>query len=90
MKVKQLLGDKVLVEKVKDSPTSKGGLYIPDNVKETMFVGKIISVGEGVKSSSIKIGSIISFQKHAWFPYTLTGEEIGLMEEKNVIAILEV
>ena len=93
MKVRPL-HDKILVKRIQTPQTTKGGIVIPDTVKEKPQEGKVISVGKGrvqengkVMPLEVKTGDKILFSKYGGTEITIDGEEYLILEENDVLAI---
>ena len=90
------LHDRVLVRRVKEEEKSKGGIIIPDTVKEKPQEGKVIAVGAGVRSEDgkvtpldVKAGDRILFGKWSGTEVTIDGEELLIMKESDILGIVE-
>ncbi|RYG32354.1 MAG: co-chaperone GroES, partial [Burkholderiales bacterium] len=82
------LHDRVLVRRVKEEEKSKGGIIIPDTVKEKPQEGKIVAVGTGTRAEDgkvtpldVKAGDRILFGKWSGTEVTIDGEELLIMKE---------
>jgi chaperonin GroES len=90
------LHDRVLVKRVKEEEKTKGGIIIPDTVKEKPQEGKIIAVGSGVRGEDgkitpldVKAGDRVLFGKWSGTEVTLEGEELIIMKESDILGIVE-
>ncbi len=90
------LHDRVLVRRVKEEEKSKGGIIIPDTVKEKPQEGKIIAVGSGTRSEDgkvtpldVKAGDRILFGKWSGTEVTIDGEELIIMKESDILGIVD-
>jgi chaperonin GroES len=90
------LHDRVLVRRVKEEEKSKGGIIIPDTVKEKPQEGKVVAVGSGVRGDDgkitpldVKAGDRILFGKWSGTEVTLDGEELIIMKESEFLGIVE-
>ncbi|MEQ1609343.1 MAG: co-chaperone GroES [Hyphomonadaceae bacterium] len=90
------LHDRVLVRRVKEEEKTKGGIIIPDTVKEKPQEGKIVAVGSGVRGEDgkvtpldVKAGDRILFGKWSGTEVTLDGEELIIMKESDILGIVE-
>jgi chaperonin GroES len=90
------LHDRVLVRRVKEEEKSKGGIIIPDTVKEKPQEGKVVAVGSGVRGDDgkitpldVKAGDRILFGKWSGTEVTLDGEELIIMKESDILGIVE-
>ena len=87
------LGDRVLVQAM-SSETSKGGIIIPDTVKEKPQEGKIIAVGPGRVDNGeridpeVKKGDTVLFGKYAGTEITIDNEDYLILRESDILAVL--
>jgi chaperonin GroES len=95
MKVKPL-GDRVLVKRIEEEEVVKGGVIIPDTAKEKPLQGEIIAVGKGKYGDDnelipleVKKGDKVLFGKFSGNEITIEGEELLIMREDDILAILE-
>ena len=92
----QPLGDRVLVEPVKEDEIKKGGIIIPDTAKEKPQEGKVVAVGPGRLDEDgkripmeVKKGDRILMGKYAGTEVKIDGEEHIIMREDDVLAVIE-
>jgi chaperonin GroES len=90
------LGDKILVKRVEAETKTKSGIVLPDTAKEKPKRGKILSVGEGKRlengeraAFSVKKGDEVIFTSYAGTEIKLDGEELMIMSEDDILAIVE-
>ncbi len=95
MKIRPL-HDRVLVKRLDDEQTTKGGIIIPDTAKEKPQQGKVIAVGPGrvneegkVTPLDVKTGDRVLFSKYAGTEIELEGGEHLILREEDILAILE-
>jgi len=95
MKIRPL-HDRVIVKRIKEEETTKGGIIIPDSAKEKPSEGKIIAAGNGkllengtLKPLEVKTGDKVLFGKYAGTEVKIDGEEHLIMREDDIIAIVE-
>ena len=95
MKIRPL-HDRILVKRVEEEETTKGGIIIPDTAKEKPQEGKVIAVGKGkvdddgdVTPLDVKKGDRILFSKYAGTEVNIEGEEHLIIREDDVLGILE-
>jgi chaperonin GroES len=95
MKLKPLQ-DRILVQRVEEETTTKGGIIIPDSAKEKPAEGKVIAVGAGKVGDDgkrvaleIKKGDRILFGKYSGTEVKIDGEEYLIMREDDVLGIIE-
>ena len=94
MKIKPL-GERVLVEPVKEEEAIKGGIIIPDSAKEKPQEGKVIAVGTGkldekgkVIPFNVKKGDIVLMPKYGGTEVKVDGQEYQIMREEDILAII--
>ncbi len=90
------LHDRVLVKRVKEEEKTKGGIIIPDTVKEKPQEGKVIAVGAGARGDDgkvtpldVKAGDRVLFGKWSGSEVTIDGEELIIMKESDILGIVE-
>ncbi len=95
MKLKPLR-DRVVVKRIKEEEKTKGGIIIPDTAKEKPIEGEVVAVGDGRVLENgkkmpleIKKGDRILFGKYAGTEVEIDGEELLIMREDDIIAIVE-
>jgi chaperonin GroES len=95
MKIKPL-HDRVIVSRIEEQETTKGGIIIPDTAKEKPAEGKIVAVGDGKTLENgekqalvVKVGDRVLFGKYAGTEINIDGEEHLIMREEDIIAIVE-
>ena len=89
------LHDRVVVQRIEPETKTKGGIIIPDTVKEKPQEGTIVAVGPGVRDErgeihplSVKIGDKILFGKWSGSEIKLDGTDYLVMKETDVIGVL--
>lgn len=95
MKIKPL-HDRVIVKRIEEEDTTKGGIIIPDSAKEKPIEGRVVAVGSGkvldngkTQPLQVKEGDRILFGKYAGTEIKIDGEETLIMREDDIIAIVE-
>lgn len=96
MKIRPL-GDRVLVKQDEEPEITKGGIYLPDSVKEAPQWGTVYEVGPGKKSEkngelvpvSFGKGTKVLFSKYSGTKVKVDGEELLFMREDDILAVLE-
>ena len=90
------LNDRVIVKRLEEEKTSPGGIVIPDSAAEKPVRGQVVAVGAGkvqedgrVRPLGIKAGDTVLFGKYAGTEIKVDGEEILVMREDDVIAVIE-
>ena len=95
MKIRPL-HDRVMVKRLEEERTSPGGIVIPDTAAEKPVQGKVIAVGKGkiledgkVRPVDGKVGDKILFGKYSGTEVKVDGEELVVMREEDVMAVIE-
>jgi len=90
------LQDRILVQRVGEETTTKGGIIIPDTAQEKPAEGKVYSVGNGKVGDDgkripleIKKGDRILFGKYSGTEVKISGEEYLIMREDDVLGIID-
>ena len=90
------LQDRILVQRVEEESTTRGGIIIPDTAKEKPIEGKVVAVGKGKIGDDgkrialeIKKGDRILFSKYGGSDIKIEGEEYLIMREDDVLGIIE-
>ncbi len=89
------LHDRILVRRVEEEETTRGGIVIPDTAKDKPQEGEVIAVGKGkineegkIRPLDVKEGDRILFGKYSGSEIKLDGEEFVIMREDEVLGIL--
>ena len=92
----QPLGQRVLVERLEEEEQSAGGIIIPDSAKEKPQQGIVKAVGKGkvteegkVMPLDVKVGDKVLFGKYAGTEVKVDGEELLVMKEDDIMAVIE-
>ncbi len=95
MKIRPLQ-DRVIVKRIEEEETTKGGIIIPDTAKEKPMEGKIVAVGSGKILDDgkkipldLKEGDRVLFGKYAGTEIKIDGEDHLIMREEDILGILE-
>ena len=90
------LHDRILVRRAEEELTSAGGIIIPDNATEKPNRGEVIAVGNGritdsgdVRAMDVKVGDSVLFGQYAGTAVKVTGEELIMMKEEDILAVIE-
>jgi chaperonin GroES len=90
------LHDRLIVKREAEERKSPGGIVIPDTATEKPTFGKVIAVGKGkvlengeVRSPDVKKGDKILFGKYSGTEVKFDGEELVVMREEDVMAVVE-
>src|SRR5574340_1347055 len=89
------LHDRILVRRVEEAESVRGGIIIPDTAKEKPQEGEVIAVGKGkvneegkVRPLDVKEGDRILFGKYSGTEIKIDGEEYLIMREEEVLGVL--
>ena len=90
------LGSRVVIKSLDREEVTKSGIFIPDTAKEKPQEGKVLAVGPGDRDENgkriavdLKEGDKVLFQKYAGTEFKLDGEELLILSEKDVLALIE-
>ena len=94
------LGERVLVKPFTEAELKKGekrsSFILPDSMtKEKSAQGKVLAVGEGkmvegkLQNVRVKVGDTVLFSKYSYDEVELEGEELYLLKEDNILAIIK-
>jgi chaperonin GroES len=94
MKVRPL-HDRLLVRRIEEKEAARGGIIIPDTAKEKPMEGKVLAVGNGrvlengkTVALDVKVGDKILFGKYSGTEIKIDGEEVLIVREDEVLAIM--
>jgi len=94
MKVRPL-HDRLLVRRIEEKETAKGGIIIPDSAKEKPQEGEVLAVGNGKilengtkVALDVKVGDKILFGKYSGTEIKIDGEDVLVLREDEVLAVL--
>ena len=89
------LHDRILVRRVDEADTTRGGIIIPDSAKDKPQEGEVISTGKGkiseegkVRPLDVKEGDRILFGKYSGTEIKIDGEDFIIMREEEVLGVL--
>ena len=90
------LHDRILVRRLEEGDTTRGGIIIPDTAKDKPQQGEVIAVGKGRKNEKgevfpldVKEGDTILFGKYSGSEIKLDGNDYLILREDEVLGILE-
>ena len=90
------LGDRVVIEPIPREDMTKSGIVLPDTAKEKPQEGKVIAVGPGKtlddgkrEAIDVKTGDKVLYAKYAGTEFKLDGEELLIVSQKDILAIVE-
>ena len=89
------LHDRVIIRRMEEEKTSPGGIVIPDSATEKPVKGEVVAVGNGkildsgeVRALDVKVGDTILFGKYSGTEVSVDGEELLVMREDDITAII--
>ena len=95
MKIRPL-HDRVVIRRTEEERTSPGGIVIPDTATEKPIRGEVIAVGNGkilengdVRGLELKAGDQVLFGKYSGTEVKVDGEDLLVMREDDVMAVVE-
>jgi len=90
------LHDRIFVKQLEAEDKTPGGIIIPDSAKEKPHQGKVMAVGKGkilkdgsVRPLDVKVGDKILFEKYAGSTIKMGGDEVMILREEEILAIIE-
>ncbi len=95
MKIRPLY-DRLVVKRIEEQETVRGGIIIPDSAKEKPQEGEVMAVGHGKRMEDgklvpldVKVGDRILFGKYSGSDIKLDGDEYLIMREDEVLGVLD-
>ena len=90
------LHDRILIKRIEEKETVKGGIIIPDTAKEKPQEGEVVAVGHGKKTDDgklialdVKAGDRILFGKYSGSEIKIEGREYLILKEDEILGVLE-
>ena len=90
------LHDRVIIKRLEEEKVSAGGIVIPDSATEKPIKGEVLAVGNGKILESgdkrpldLKVGDKVLFGKYSGTEVKVDGEELLVMREEDVMAVIE-
>ncbi|SIT70613.1 chaperonin GroES [Ectothiorhodosinus mongolicus] len=95
MKIRPL-HDRVIIKRMEEERTSPGGIVIPDSAAEKPIRGEVVAVGKGkilesgeTRALDLKVGDKVMFGKYSGTEVKVDGEDLLVMREEDVMAVIE-
>ena len=95
MKIRPL-HDRVIIRRLEEERKTAGGIVIPDSAAEKPIRGEVIAVGHGkildngdTRSLDVKVGNKVLFGKYSGTEVKVEGEDLVVMREDDIMAVLE-
>ncbi|HEX7112519.1 MAG TPA: co-chaperone GroES [Mizugakiibacter sp.] len=90
------LHDRVIIKRMEEERMSAGGIVIPDSATEKPIRGEVIAAGDGkiledgkVRPIAVKKGDKVLFGKYSGTEVKVDGEELLVMREEDIMAVIE-
>jgi chaperonin GroES len=90
------LHDRVVVRRMEEETMSAGGIVLPGSATEKPDQGEIVAVGKGkitdsgdVRAMDVQVGDKVLFGKYAGTTVKVDGEELLVMSEDDIVAVIE-
>jgi chaperonin GroES len=90
------LHDRVIIKRLEAETKSAGGIVIPDSATEKPIKGEVVAVGTGkiledgkVRPLAVKAGDKVLFGKYSGTEVKVDGEELLVMREEDLVAIID-
>ena len=90
------LGDRVVVKPTPREEMTKSGIVLPDTAKEKPQEGSILAVGPGRilddgtrEAMAVQVGNKVLYAKYAGTEFKVDGEELLIVSQKDILAIVE-
>ena len=91
----QPLGDKIVLKVMEEAEATISGIFIPDSSKERPSKAEVIAVGTGEiidgkkVELDVKVGDVVIYSKYAGSEIKLDGEELLIIRQSDVLAIIK-
>jgi chaperonin GroES len=90
------LHDRVVIKRMEEEHTSPGGIVIPDTATEKPIRGQVMAVGNGkimengeLRPLDVKVGDKVLFGKYSGTEVKVEGDELVVMREDDIMAVIE-
>lgn len=90
------LHDRVIVRRLEEERRTAGGIVIPDTAKEKPIQGEVVAAGKGkllengdIRPLDVKVGDKVLFGKYSGTEVKVEGEDLLVMREDDVMAVIE-
>jgi chaperonin GroES len=95
MKIRPL-HDRVVIKRMEEEKASPGGIIIPDSATEKPVKGEVVAVGNGkiqengsVQALDVKVGDTVLFGKYSGTEVTIDADELVVMKEDDIMAVID-
>lgn len=90
------LHDRVIIKRMEEERKSPGGIVIPDAAAEKPIRGEVVAAGKGkilengdVRPLDVKVGDKVLFGKYSGTEVKVNGEDLLVMREEDIMAVIE-
>jgi chaperonin GroES len=90
------LHDRVIIKRMEEERTSPGGIVIPDSATEKPIRGEVLAAGKGKRNDSgeivpmdVKVGDKVLFGKYSGTEVKVEGQDLLVMREEDIMAVIE-
>ena len=90
------LHDRVILKRLEEEKISAGGIVIPDSAAEKPIRGQVVAAGTSkiledgkVRPMAVKVGDKVLFGKYSGTEVKVDGEELLVMREEDIVAVIE-
>ena len=90
------LHDRIVIRRMEEEQTSAGGIVLPGSATEKPVEGEVVAAGNGKilengekRPLDVKVGDKVLFGKYAGTEIKVDGEELLVMREEDVVAVIE-
>ena len=90
------LHDRVVIKRMEEERTTPSGIVIPDSATEKPVRGEVVAIGNGkvlengdVRALDVKVGDKVLFGKYAGTEIKVDDEEVLVMREEDIVAVIE-
>lgn len=90
------LHDRVIIKRMEEERTSPGGIVIPDSAAEKPSRGEVVAAGNGKRTEAgevipmdVKVGDKVLFGKYSGTEVKVEGEDMLVMREEDIMAVIE-
>ena len=90
------LGSRVVVKALKREEMTKSGIVLPDTAQEKPTEATVVAVGPGDRDEDgkriavdVKVGDVVLFQKYSGTEFKIDGEDLLILSEKDILAIVQ-
>ncbi len=90
------VGDKVIIRRIEEEETTRGGIVLPDTARETSRIGRVLSVGDGRRLADgsryppqVQEGDRVLFDQYSGTEVDVDGEPLLIVSEGEILAVLE-